>query len=142
MKNPALSRIHPESGWVDPKLLPKGPNGFNLCRYCKAAECQPPKRTFCSPQCIHEWKIRTQPPYARKQVFKRDGGRCAVCGEIKLKPHRFLKVPEWDMDHIVPVIEGGGSCGLDNLRTLCREHHREVTAALATRRAQARKKAA
>jgi len=33
----------------------------------------------------------------------------------------------WQADHIVPVAEGGGACGLDNLRTLCwRCHGRET----------------
>jgi hypothetical protein len=37
-----------------------------------------------------------------------------------------LKIPKtrangslWDMDHILPVYEGGGCCGMENLRTLC-----------------------
>lgn len=25
----------------------------------------------------------------------------------------------WDADHMVPVSEGGGCCGLDNIATLC-----------------------
>lgn len=45
----------------------------------------------------------------------------------------------WEMDHVTPVIEGGGDCGLDNLRTLCWSCHRQETAALAARRASARK---
>lgn len=45
----------------------------------------------------------------------------------------------WEMDHIVPVVEGGGGCGLDNLRTLCLGDHRKATAALAARRAAARR---
>jgi len=45
----------------------------------------------------------------------------------------------WDMDHVVPVIEGGGGCGLDNLRTLCIPCHRQETRALAARRAEARR---
>lgn len=40
----------------------------------------------------------------------------------------------WDMDHIVPVVEGGGSCGLDNLRTLCLRCHRGQTRQLRRRR--------
>lgn len=47
----------------------------------------------------------------------------------------------WEMDHIVPVVEGGGSCGLDNLRTLCWRCHRRVTAELAARRAEQRRAA-
>ena len=39
----------------------------------------------------------------------------------------------WQMDHIVPVSEGGGDCGLENLRTLCTWCHLAVTAALRKR---------
>ncbi len=42
----------------------------------------------------------------------------------------------WEMNHIVPVIEGGGGCGLENLETLCRACHHRETAALAGRRAK------
>lgn len=42
----------------------------------------------------------------------------------------------WDMDHVVPVAEGGGECGLDNLRTLCLKCHRIETTALAGRLAR------
>ena len=33
----------------------------------------------------------------------------------------------WDADHIIPVKEGGGQCGLDNIRTLCISCHKKVT---------------
>ncbi len=39
----------------------------------------------------------------------------------------------WDMDHVLPVKDGGGGCGLDNLQTLCiwchddKTHRREAT---------------
>lgn len=45
----------------------------------------------------------------------------------------------WDADHIVPVVEGGGTCGLDGYRTLCVWCHRQETAKLATRRARERR---
>ena len=48
----------------------------------------------------------------------------------------------WDCDHIIPVVEGGGQCGLDNYRTLCHPCHKAETAALARRRAEARQEAA
>ncbi len=44
----------------------------------------------------------------------------------------------WEMDHRTPVVEGGGSCGLENLRTLCWACHRLATAELARRRAASR----
>lgn len=41
----------------------------------------------------------------------------------------------WDADHIVPVVEGGGQCGLDGYQTLCCACHKKATASLAGRRA-------
>lgn len=45
----------------------------------------------------------------------------------------------WDADHIVPVVEGGGECGIENIRTLCVPCHKQVTAQLAARRAAPRR---
>lgn len=45
----------------------------------------------------------------------------------------------YEVDHIVPVVEGGGCCGLDNFRTLCFLCHKLETKALAGRRAAARR---
>lgn len=42
----------------------------------------------------------------------------------------------WQMDHVVPVVEGGGGCGLENLRTLCLRCHNIETGALAGRLAR------
>lgn len=44
----------------------------------------------------------------------------------------------WDADHIVPVTEGGGECGTDNLRTLCIPCHKKETAELHRRLAHKR----
>ena len=44
---------------------------------------------------------------------------------------RLLQNPKegdfWQADHIVAVVEGGGGCGLDNLRTLCTPCHLSET---------------
>jgi len=80
--------------------------------------------------CVHEWCIRSNPGYARECVRDRDHGICAICGEYDVS---------WQADHIVPVCEGGGECGLDGLRTLCRKCHNRETAALAARRAAKRR---
>lgn len=45
-----------------------------------------------------------------------------------------LKHSLWQADHIKPVVEGGGGCGLDNYRTLCLRCHKGATAELAHRR--------
>ena len=49
-------------GFVDPGDLPKGPNGRTLCRWCNL-EVPKRRRSFCSPYCVHEWRLRTDPGY-------------------------------------------------------------------------------
>lgn len=50
---------------------------------------------------------------------------------------RLLQKPKegdfWQADHIQAVAEGGGSCGLDNLRTLCTPCHKTETDKLRAR---------
>lgn len=48
---------------------------------------------------------------------------------LRFKQYRRLK-SLWEADHIVAVVEGGGSCTLENLRTLCSPCHKAVTKAL------------
>lgn len=106
------------------------PNGN--CRWCEGP-VQPPRRTFCGPPCIHEWKLRSNAGYLRRCVFERDRGKCAQCGRTDAT---------WEADHILSVVEGGGSCDLSNLQTLCRTCHVAKTADLARRRAESRRAAA
>jgi 5-methylcytosine-specific restriction endonuclease McrA len=92
---------------------------------------------WCGEACIHEHKLRSNPGYLRAQTWKRDRGICASCG-VDCKAAKL----GWQADHIIPVVEGGGECGLDNIRTLCTPCHRRETASLAARRAQARRSVA
>lgn len=144
--------------------------GYPLCRQCKKSirdGKRPKQRTFCGdPQCLHLWKLKSDPNYQALHVLDRDKGVCALCGRdclalvAELRSQRLLdpaayletvkrlQLPRsfwrlgrrlWEMDHAIPVVEGGGSCGLENLRTLCWWCHKGETAALAKRRAEARK---
>ena len=49
-------------------------------------------------------------------------------------PRKIVNKPReddfWQADHTIAVAEGGGACGLENLRTLCTPCHRKETAAL------------
>lgn len=47
----------------------------------------------------------------------------------------------WEADHIVPVAEGGGQCGLEGFRTLCKRCHGKASGAL-RKRLNARKREA
>lgn len=141
-------------GFANRASLPRGENGRPLCRWCNL-EVPPGRQTFCSEYCVNEWRLRTDPGYLREQVFARDHGICAGCSvdahrawlelkrargghRLKLLAHWGLKSVHrktlWDADHIVPVVEGGGQCDLDNIRTLCLRCHRQATQELRRRR--------
>jgi len=140
-------------GFADRAALPKGTNGRTLCRWC-SLEVPPRRFTFCSDWCVHEWRLRSDPGYLREQVLKRDRGVCAICridtraayGELRRSrgTHRLRILAKWglkrltrktlwDADHILPVVEGGGECDLQNLRTLCLLCHRQETIELRRR---------
>ena len=146
-------------GWADRKSLPKGENGRNLCRWCNL-EVPHGRKTFCSDWCVDEWRLRTDPGYVREKVLERDRGICAHCGvdclaawknlkrlrgaaqlkarmEWGLRPGSAGRKSLWDADHIVPVVEGGGECDLQNIRTLCLKCHRTVTSELRQKRLKA-----
>lgn len=144
-------------GFADRSALAKGPNGRSLCRWC-GLEVPAGRFTFCSDWCVHEWRLRTDPGYLRDQVLLRDRGICALCrvdtraaygelrrsrGQLRLRLlerwglKRLNRKTLWDADHILPVVEGGGECDLENLRTLCLVCHRQQTHAL-RRRMQSR----
>lgn len=129
-------------GWVDPRYPNRDADGRVVCRRCSAVIPKGRRRTFCSAECVHEWRLRTDAGYLRLKTFERDHGICALCGVDSVAERRVKKARGtgrcWQADHIVPVVEGGGQCGLDNIRTLCHVCHLAMTAELAKRRAEKR----
>ena len=139
---------------IPARLLPKNKEGLPCCRWCGKG-VKPPRRTMCSPECVHELQLRTNGRYLRDCVYDRDKGICQMCKidtkkiakealqlrteekEIFLKKHSISLKRKiwkrkhggglWDADHIIPVKDGGGSCGLENIRTLCIKCHKVVT---------------
>lgn len=119
-------------------------SGEPICRWCRGP-IKPPRRTFCGSACVHEWRLRSSPSYVRKQVKKRDRGICQRClfdvgaaerawrtqkppGSDRRARKRWREArPRWEADHILPVADGGGECGLANYRLLCRACHLAVT---------------
>lgn len=128
-------RTSATAGWATHNL-PRGPEGRFLCRRC-GTEVPKGRKTFCSNECVHEWKLRTDPGYLREMVFRRDDGICQGCGVDALATTRFRRARGtghlWQADHIIPVAEGGGECAMENLRTLCTACHKAATAALRRR---------
>lgn len=143
---------------IDAKLLPKNEDGLTCCRWCGKG-VKPPKRTMCSKECVHELNLRINGRYLRDCVYKRDKGICKICnidtkktaalirlasGDEKIKLLKEYSISTkrkiwiqkyggglWDADHIIPVKEGGGLCGLENIRTLCIKCHKAETKILA-----------
>ncbi len=127
------------------------------CRWCGegivhldgARQGQPDPRRRWHPQCVEDYN-GSDPREARRRVRKRDRGICAGCGvdtrklkkahrgpgsaqalrDLGFVPRRSL----WELDHIVPLIDGGGH-ELANLQTLCTPCHKAKTAAEARDRA-------
>jgi 5-methylcytosine-specific restriction enzyme A len=109
-----------------------GTNGRGACLWCDGDIADKMRSTFCKKACAEEFYIRSRPNRARLRVFERDKGICAVCGinvfaGTERRPRARGTGDLWQADHINPVIEGGGECGLDNLRTLCTKCHLVAT---------------
>ena len=132
----------------------RSPAGRPLCRRC-LGECTGKRRTFCSAACVEWWRIRRSPAYLRRLVRLRDKGICRSCYvntyEIRREANRFVGAARaaylravgfpanrstyWDMDHVLPIAEGGDPFSLDNLQSLCVRCHKRKTAEQAARRA-------
>lgn len=126
------------------KPQPMGTNGRKACLECGGDITAKQRKTFCGGKCSDNFRLKTSADHVRFMVFQRDGGACAKCDRnvfegTSKKPRARGTGDLWQADHITPVIEGGGECGLDNFRTLCTACHKEEMAALAKRRAEARR---
>lgn len=139
-------------------------DGKPLCRAC-SKPVPKGRRSTCSRECADTITLWFRPNYQRQLVFKRDKGVCALCGCDTVRLRHILKCTQygvarwarillrfnaynslWEMDHITPVVEGGGvavgmtkEAILANLRTLCTPCHKDETKILAGRRAAQRK---
>jgi len=107
------------------------------------------RRRRWHPKCVRAYNA-SDPRLARRRVRKRDRTVCAECQLDTNALRRELRgrgmtrrlrergfVPRrslWELDHIVPLIDGGGH-ELDNLQTLCTPCHRKKTAEEARSRA-------
>lgn len=58
---------------------------------------------------------RIVPTAVKLEVWKRDGGKCAVCGATD----------ELHFDHIIPFVKGGTSLTAENVQLLCARHNLE-----------------
>ncbi len=153
----------PAGRFAQPKR--RAPNGRPLCRWCHA-EVPKGRQSWCSQQCVDAYLARKGWQHLYSRVKKRDHGLCAICGvdtekqiricrwalvwtkrfdcyswewyrdlqlQLGMAPHLSR---QWQADHIVPRSKGGLNI-LSNLRTLCIECHKHVTAKQAKLRRKA-----
>jgi 5-methylcytosine-specific restriction endonuclease McrA len=101
---------------------------------------------------VRAW-LESDPRAARRRVRSRDRGVCAACGTDTYALRRLIRGPGstrklralgyrprkslWELDHVVPLIEGGGH-EPSNLQTLCAPCHKRKTAREAAARRAAR----
>ena len=119
--------------------------GRTLCRYCQEEPVHAPYRAFCSFHCCREFRIRRYPEVAKEEYIKAYGDHCVKCKKSEhilsaawkiandslychALDHLLKPFPFFQLDHIRPVIDGGGECGLEGFRLLCRPCHGGITA--------------
>ena len=74
---------------------PISPEGLRLCRWCEKLVL-PPRETFCSDACVHEWKLRTDAGYVRGLLFERDHGVCSVCKLDTVSLREAFRLACWE----------------------------------------------
>jgi 5-methylcytosine-specific restriction protein A len=147
---------------------PRKPNlqiGQGLCVWC-GGKLEGRRRSWCSDECVTEYRVANFAGDAVRAVRARDHGVCAGCGldtktVIKWRQsgeyHFYGQPPdgpvtpvewhftEWHADHIVPLWSVDRSAPdafrywtLDNLQTLCAPCHKAKSKSEAAARARGR----
>jgi len=68
---------------------------------------------FSIPTRVDVERRRVIPTHVKLEVWKRDGGKCSVCGATD----------ELHFDHILPFSKGGTSLTAENIQLLCARHN-------------------
>ena len=68
---------------------------------------------FTQPVHVDAVRRRLIPPAVKLEVWRRDGGKCSICGATD----------ELHFDHILPFVKGGTSLTAANVQLLCARHN-------------------
>lgn len=112
------------------------------CTWC-GAPCPKGRWGWCSKECQSAFFTRCNQADAKRAVIRRDAIEpakhlgdcivaCAACGA-------HMRAGKTEMDHIIPVSEGGGLCGLENYRLLCLVCHKQESSEGTRRRTRQRR---
>lgn len=165
----STNRISPNAGWVNANDLPRGPNGRALCRQCGAEvpkgrrtfcgnACVDGWTVRNNPSLMRRRVFERDRGVCAicgvdtailGKALNREWQRVKLARTARQREERaefrkryrwfFHRTSYWDADHIVPVVEGGGECTMENMRTLCVPCHQQATKDLARRRASRRR---
>jgi 5-methylcytosine-specific restriction endonuclease McrA len=120
--NDALAERYPDHRryvWRDSGRVLLGT--VRRCGWC-ARECPKRRTAWCSDACSAKfyrvWSWGTLTEY----IFARDEGACRRCGSEDGGPAKGNAYSGWQVDHIVPV-KDGGTDDPANLRLLCHGCH-------------------
>lgn len=135
--------------WCPASAYPPRPPG--VCRFC-LGKVPKGRISWCSEACVQEYLALRSPAGLRRMVWNRDKGVCRVCRmdctaleciiqrwrrTAVLKPLALQvrtdlgvlsRKAYWDADHVIAVRDGGGSCGTQNIQTVCVWCHRRKNA--------------
>lgn len=114
----------------------KGEKG--LCKWCME-KVDNTRKKYCSKNCKDSaWAFFYPQKYGYKYLSERQGGRCAHCNycfEDRLKKvvygshgEKYERDDMGDVDHIIPIHQGGEILGIENHQLLCRECHLKKSA--------------
>jgi hypothetical protein len=140
---PSSSFIFTKYGMQDHRKPPKPAHyltaGSGTCRQCGGDILKKDgsinKRASWHPKCVTEYRLVHFPNDTRRAVWKRDKGKCYICGTI-------VGRREWELEHIRPLIEAKGDLSfwqLPNCACVCIPCHQKKTAKEAGERAAARR---
>ena len=108
------------------------------CRFCNSLifnkDGTASNRKTWHRECVQLYLVMSRPQVARKEIEKRDKGRCRKCG-------KKCRKDEWQADHVLPLHTANGDLGfwqLDNLQTLCVQCHAIKTKEENVKRTEAR----
>lgn len=94
---------------IDSKIVYEG--GRNVFRFIlRLSKNQQAKGNLIQKEVLHTRLIPTE---VKKEVWKRDQGRCVICSETK----------NLHFDHDLPFSKGGTSLTAKNVRLLCMKHN-------------------
>lgn len=146
--NPGIRDLldHKQRGIAMYKL----PRQKNLCKWCWVGKTKTGRHFYCSPECELSIDLFCYPQGNRSWAFldHRQHGKCNICEYefatgLKKRPYGYTITTGWDevnnrpikkkevdyirdngeIDHIIPIHQGGTALGHENLQLLCTECH-------------------